>query len=77
MLYEPEEIGTKRRLLFERPPSFDQTLFSRVVRGDLGFASAILIEKVSHGRIKGGGDPSEPVERNPPASFLEVREGTW
>ena len=56
-------------------PSFDQTLLSRVAGSDLGFASAVLIEKVSHRGIEGGGDPSEPVEGNPAASFLEVREG--
>jgi hypothetical protein len=77
MLYEPKEIGAQRRLLFERPPSVDQTLLSRVARYDLGFASAIVIEKVSHRGIEGGRDPSEPIERDAPPAFFEIREGPW
>jgi hypothetical protein len=77
MLDESEEIGAKRRLLSKSPPGLDQSLLSRVAWSDLRFALAIVTEEVSDGRIEGGGDPSEPVEGNPAASFLEVREGTW
>ncbi len=77
MLYEPKEVGAKRRLLSEGTPSFDQTLLSRVAGGDLGFPLAIVAEEIGHGRVEGGGDPPEPVERNPAASFLEIRESTW